>query len=108
MKVIIGSNGSGKTCELIKMSAETGYHIVCKNKKEAYRIWRYVIDNKISMPFPLTFSELISKEYYAPGIKGILIDGIDYLLYTIINDLKIEAVTVNAMDNFELIKLEKE
>lgn len=75
MNVIYKEKRSGKTNELIKLSEETGYTIVCSNLKEAL-----INSKKGIIPFPITFDDFINKNYYGKGIKGFLIDDVDHLL----------------------------
>lgn len=80
MKKIIAKRGGGKTTELIKISAENGYYIVCHQKQECQRISKQAERMGLKIPFPITFSEFVDKDYHSPGIKGFLIDNADMLI----------------------------
>lgn len=80
MRKIIASQGMGKTTELIKSSAENGYYIVCHQKHECQRISKQAERMGLNIPFPITFSEFVDKDYHSPGIKGFLIDNVDMLI----------------------------
>lgn len=56
MKKIVKYRGDGKTTELIKMSAETGFYIVTQYVDLTYKM---SIENNIDIPFPISFDEFI-------------------------------------------------
>lgn len=94
MNKIIDAIGSGKTTQLIKISAETGAYIVCLNMDEAARIQHQSQQMNLKIPFPITFDEFISRKYYGAGIKGFLIDNIEMLLQSMSN-VPILAITMS-------------
>jgi hypothetical protein len=98
MKKIIGNRNTGKTTELIKMSAEKGFYIVCKNQSEASNIAIKALDLDLQIPFPITYEEFINKDYYPRGIRGFLIDNVEMLLLRLTN-VNIEAITMNIDDS---------
>lgn len=93
MKVIADDRQTGKTTELIKMSAETGFYIVCHSRREAGRVFRVAIESDLVIPFPKTHREFLAHQYYSPGIKGFLIDNLDLLVLSL-TDVLVEAVTI--------------
>jgi len=80
MKIIGGPRASGKTYQLITLSAESGFYIVCGNRKQAAQIAQAAKERNLAIPFPLTFREFRGCEYYGRGIRGLLIDNADDLL----------------------------
>jgi len=110
MKIIYKSRGSGKTTDLIKLSAENGGYIVCHTKKEATRISRTAEKMNLSIPFPMTYMEFIENRYYAPNVKTVYIDNVD-LFFESISKVEIGAITLtkeapemNKMNVREIIK----
>lgn len=93
MKKIIGKNGSGKTQELIKLSAETGNVIVCfsesseKLKSKAKSLFG------LTIPDPISHSDFISKNYDEDSINGFLIDDVDMLMRQL-TDVPIKGITL--------------
>lgn len=83
MKMIILERGKGKTIELIKLSAETGCYIVCFDIEEVSRVVCLSKEMGMSIPFPLTFQEFASGQYYAKGIKGFLIDNAELFIQSL-------------------------
>ncbi|MFW5847491.1 MAG: hypothetical protein ACOCVF_01040 [bacterium] len=93
MKKIIMEKGCGKTHQLILKSASTGHYIVCFDSNEASRIQSKAMDMGVQIPFPLTFSEFLNKEYYARNIKGFLIDNVEMLIQEL-TSVPIRAITL--------------
>ena len=82
MRTIIGGGRNcGKTTELIKISAETGYPIVCVSKAIAHVISSQAHDLGFKIPFPITFRELPLK---SSKYKAVLVDEIEHLLEELI------------------------
>lgn len=94
MKKIIDKIRSGKTTQLIKMSAETGAYIVCLSMEDAARIQRQSQQMNLKIPFPITFDEFVSRKYYGAGVKGFLIDNADMLLQSMSN-VPVLAITMS-------------
>lgn len=91
METILKKRGEGKTFDLIKISAETGEYIVCRNP--------YFVANEarkigVSIPFPLTYDEFLRGQYYGKGVIGLLIDDVDELVNRIAN-VPVNAITLN-------------
>ena len=80
MEIICKSRRMGKTTDLIKLSAKSGGYIVCLCLDEANRIFHQADSMGLNIPYPITFSEFINKQYYGKGIKEFLIDNADLLL----------------------------
>lgn len=81
MNILNMPRGTGKTSTLMALAAARGAYIVCRNKKEAERIFGIAQDNKLDIKFPITFSEFANKQYYGAGIKSFMIDDVDELLH---------------------------
>lgn len=85
MKVIHWPRCAGKTTELIRMSAETGYRIVTATEFEAQNVYRDAKSNGLEIPKPISFWWLVNRDKASPGREypkdaGYLIDNIDVCL----------------------------
>ncbi len=96
MKIIYRGRQTGKTAELIKMSAETHNHIVCFTKREAQNTFNLAMKMGLRIPFPMTFENLKNGSYHARGIKGILIDNVDLIIPSMCPDLPVNAITLTS------------
>ena len=77
----------GKTVDLIKLSAKTGYYIACSSRKEAERVYTEANRLGFKIPFPLTFANLQAKQYLGTGIPGILLDNADLFLQRLYGEI---------------------
>jgi len=80
IEYVLGYRGEGKTTELIKLSAEKYYYMVCADRKRVEYVWDLARKLELDIPFPLTFTEFLEKRYYSRGINGFLIDDVDDFL----------------------------
>ncbi len=94
MKIIIKGKGEGKTTDLIRMSHELFYYIICHSRDEASRIFIKAQSMGLDIPHPLTFDEFIIGEFYAKGIRGFLIDNVELLLAHLARGVEIGAITI--------------
>lgn len=108
MQIILRPRQMGKTTELIRMSAETFAYIIVRSKNDATRIFHQAKEVGLDIPFPLTFQEFISGEYFGKNIKGFLIDNADDLLQSLSKGVPVQAIsvtgshlTLHAPDGFE-------
>jgi hypothetical protein len=95
MDIICKSRAAGKTTEAIKVSAATGSYIVCLGREEAHRIFNRALELKIQIPFPMTFNELLTRRFYPPEVRGLVIDQADTLLTFIARGIPITAITLS-------------
>ena len=98
-KIIIGKAGSGKTTELIKLSAETGAYIVAKNRQAISFIKEKAKKLDYAIPFPLTYQEFIESRFYGIGCRAFLIDDSLDLLRILCKGINLEAITINESSN---------
>lgn len=96
MKLIIKPRCSGKTTELIKISAETNVPILVGNKQQAEYIKRMAYDLQLWIKDPYIISEL-KNGYRIPPHK-ILIDNAEYILQQLIG-AEITAMTISNNEN---------
>ena len=94
MKIIAKPRQQGKTTEMIKISAEKNIYIACLNQREAQRIFSQAKYMGLKIPYPVTFDNLLDREYFAGSmIKDVLIDNADRLLEYIVRPLYISAAS---------------
>lgn len=101
MKIIVGGIASGKTTQLIKLSASTRHYIVTSTHKMAYQTAKMAQEMGLDIPFPMTFREFLEGKYHAPGVKGILIDDADALIQSI-SRVPITGITLTGDSNGHL------
>lgn len=87
--------GTGKTYQLIKLSAETGDTIICTRIEECNKIDLDAQEMGLLIPFPLTYNEFINKRYLGKHIKGFLIDNIELLIQEMCN-VPVNAITISS------------
>lgn len=102
MKVIARGRCSGKTMEIIKESALTGSYILVRNHSEVERIAQLAQQMNLSIPYPVTVSEISLGRIQGTSIKrdGILVDNAELVLQQMIgaeiNTLTISTTEENA------------
>ncbi len=79
MDIIALKKGEGKTSELIKRSAKTGYYIVCMGLRECARVKNEAELMGLKIPYPITFDDF-QRQAYGTRIPGLLIDNVEHLL----------------------------
>lgn len=106
-EVIYKKPREGKTTELIKRCDENGGYIVCATSMRARHAYEMAKDLGYKIPYPLTFDELLERQYYAKGAKKIYIDDAMELIQKIASGLEVEAVAIDDLsDMIEKMKLE--
>ena len=99
MKVLYGKRGSGKTTELVKTSAETGYYLIVKDRKMAAFCLDIARKLDLHIPYPLTYKEFLDHEYFGQRIKGFLMDDADLFIQHL-TEVRVYGVTVSEEDYF--------
>lgn len=87
MTIIVGSRGSGKTSELIKISNQTGHPILVKDHKRKKYVEQVAI--KIGYPIlpPIVWGVVPDGRYYGSNIAKVLVDDADELIEMYVQDL---------------------
>lgn len=80
MRIIQKPRRAGKTYDLVTLAAERNAYIVCRNKREASRIFQMSMNRELIIAFPLTYSEISNKQYYSKSIHTLMIDELDDFL----------------------------
>lgn len=96
MKLIIKPRCSGKTTELIKISAETDVPILVGNRQQSEYIKRMAHDLRLWIKDPYIISELKNSDRIPPN--KILIDDAEYILQQLIG-AEITAMTISNNEN---------
>lgn len=99
IEVIYKKPKTGKTTELIKRCAENGGYIVSATQKRAKLVFEMALEIGCKIPYPLTFDELLEKQYYAKGIRKIYIDDAMELIRKIARELSVEAVAIDDLSD---------
>lgn len=85
MRYILGPRGSGKTTELIRLSAEHGYYIVCANRYVVRHIRNLALDMGLNIPTPITYDTLMNSDFgRGRRVPGILIDDLGVFLMSLL------------------------
>ena len=79
-EIIVRSRQGGKTTELIRRAAESGGYIVCSDQRRARQIADHARKMGLDIPFPLTAGEWQRRDYYQPGVRGLLFDDLDRII----------------------------
>lgn len=79
IKTIIKPRQGGKTTDLLKMSAETGYPIIAKNVSEAKDLKKKAKNMGISIPDCITITQILNKNVKVEA-KHVLVDDADYFI----------------------------
>lgn len=94
MKVIYKPRQSGKTMDLIRMSANTDKVIVCSNQTNRENIQNKAEILGLNIPEPITYSQFVQGEYRSKKISKFLIDDAEYLLEILGGVIGVEAITL--------------
>lgn len=99
MKVIARGRRTGKTIEIIKESALTGNYILVRDHTEAQRLFQLAQEMKLSIPLPVTVSEISLGRIHGTSIKrdGILVDNAELVLQQMIG-AKINTLTISTTE----------
>lgn len=99
--IIARARRAGKTTELVKVSAATGRYILAANRPQCETICKIANDLGVSIPYPITVSELRRSGNYTFGssIKrdGLLVDELMMVLEALV-DVKIKGATISLDD----------
>ena len=99
MKIILGNPGSGKTKELLAMSAERNVPILCESDARCERLLVKAQGYGYTIPTPVTLAQIDT-------VDDVLIDDIERFFNIALN-VKLEAFTVNRDPGVEVKDLDK-
>jgi flagellar biosynthesis GTPase FlhF len=97
MKKILKPKGTGKTTDLIKLSAETKINIVCLDSERVLQVQKQAKTLKIDIPKVMSWKDFIYSKDDNKG-KSILIDNADDILQNLCYPIKLEAITLTTDD----------
>ena len=97
MQVIFGGQGKGKTTALIKIAAETGAYIVCRNQQTAQDIFEKAQNMGLIIFYPITYLEF--RTFRPTVVKGrieqsLVIDDIEAFVQSL-TPITIKAFTMD-------------
>ena len=99
MKVIIGTPGSGKTKEILRLSALNNIPVLCETPTRVTRLLEKASGYGFRIPSPIT------KEELNENVKAIYVDDIKILLETMLN-VKLEGLVINNDEDTELVNID--
>lgn len=94
MKKIIGLRGSGRTTELIRLSVQNGWTIVCPTIQEAHGVYKAAQEMGLMIPHPVSNDEFLTHLYRGKKIPGFLIDQTEQLLQSM-TDVPVQAIVLD-------------
>lgn len=100
MRIILGSNGSGKTKKIIEYSAANNVPILCESKARADRLLQKAMGYGMKIPLPIVFEEFDPSQ-----AKIVCIDEINGLIEKVLR-VRVEAFSINVDDINEIEDLD--
>jgi len=101
MKIICKPRQCGKTLELIKNADNFNGYIICSSKEECSRVANLAREIGCKIHFPISYIEIMNKQYYGKNIKCFHFDDVDYFLQRYITpNVKIESIAIE-LDYYE-------
>lgn len=96
MKIIARGRRTGKTMEVIRESARTGNYILVSNQFQAKNVFKLSLEMGVSIPYPLTVSEMEKGSIQRTSVKrdGIIVDNADYILQQLLG-VKVNTMTIS-------------
>lgn len=77
MKVLHWPRASGMTTELLKVSSETGFTVVCMTIDVCEQYLKRAKEMRCTIPIPISYCELLHDDEKRKALKGVLIDNLD-------------------------------
>ncbi len=95
--LMIGEKGSGKTAELLKMSAKNKVYILTSNLQRVSSLANLADNMKLDIPFPISLPEAINGKLKGSYIEELYIDDVEGVLYELLG-VKIKAMTITTKE----------
>lgn len=102
MEKIIKPRQTGKTTDLIKISAEKGTYILTANRNRAVCVFNMAQEQNRNIPFPVTLWEYQRSEFRGSFINHILIDDADAVLQELFKTIQIDALTMTGPEGHKV------
>lgn len=87
MKLVYGSDGTGKTRKILELSSQTRTPILCESQTRKQRLLEKAKGYDISIPMPIVYNE-------CKGDIEVLVDDPQRLLEAMFN-VKLKGITIN-------------
>lgn len=100
MKLILGNPGSGKTRVMLELSAKNNIPVLCESVSRCKRLLVKADCYGVKIPSPITLEELDDT------VKSVYVDDCVRLFEVALN-LKLEGLSINRDEEYELIDLDK-
>lgn len=97
MKKILKPARSGKTVELIKLSAANKSIIICSNYQRVLQVQKMAKDLKLDVKNVISWNEFLYRKDSMRGIN-IVLDNVDEILGVLCEPAKIDAITMTTND----------
>jgi hypothetical protein len=94
MEKVIGPRQSGRTTRMIEMALRKNAYLVVMNQSEERRIRKDLLFKGKTIPKMMTFHELVTQQYYPPGLNAVVIDNADLLLSYIVKLVPVEGISI--------------
>ena len=99
MKVIVGTPGSGKTKEILRLSALNNVPVLCETPTRVTRLLEKASGYGYQIPTPITKDEINE------NVKAIYVDDVKVLLETLLN-VELDGFVINNDEDVEITKLD--
>lgn len=100
MNIIIGGPGSGKTKEILRLSAENRIPVLCESQARLERLLVKAKGYGFSIPTPIVYTQVDNE------VKEVYVDDVERLLEVMFN-CKINTITFNATSDSKIVDLDK-
>lgn len=102
LNIIMGKSKSGKTTELVKLSAEGKIPIICASKNNVKNVKEIAEKLNLNIPEPISVIDFIKTADFSK-INSILIDDLDLVLQIFLGAFNI--VLVSATMSYDEVEL---
>ena len=98
MKIIAKPRCTGKTTELVKLSAKTNTYILVLNRQRQKEVARLADSMNMIIPYPVTLEDYMRTQFRGSFINHILIDDADEILQRFFHSVVIDVITITEVN----------
>ena len=84
MKIILGGRQSGKTTQLVKISARGNAPILCLDVQRLHNIWFIARKLELEIPEPITLRDFLNGRIRGRESQTILVDDAEMILLSLL------------------------